>query len=107
MVHPRDSEQPIEVAQLPVRVGLIETLHRVVVEHRVARADQLVGPADVVQQLPVVRRPGERGQVRARCLRGASEQWNAWHATRTLRRRTTAWPGSMPSAIAMSSTSYW
>ena len=63
MVHAGNGEVAEEVADLHVRVGARELVHGLVVARRVAGAVQLVGPAYVLEQLPVVRRACEGGEV--------------------------------------------
>ena len=63
MHHPTNGEQTIEVGDIQVRIGLRERMHGLVVVHRVARADELVGPSYVVDELPVVRGCSEGREV--------------------------------------------
>lgn len=64
VVHAGHEEEAVVVVDVHRRVRARELVDGGVVVDAVARADELVRPADVLQQLPVVLRPRERGQVR-------------------------------------------
>lgn len=69
MVHAGRGEEAVEVVDVHAPAAKGVRAHGVVVVEAVARADDLVREADVVQQLAVVRRRGERAQVRVDRLR--------------------------------------
>ena len=64
MFHPGDGEQPIVVINVYTgQIGDRKVLDAVVIVYAAARADDLVGPPNVVQELSVLLRPSEYSQV--------------------------------------------
>ena len=54
MLHATDSEKSVEVVDVHFRVLGHETMDRLIIVYGVSRADQLVGPPHVVDELPIV-----------------------------------------------------
>lgn len=54
MVHTRDDEEAVEVVDVHLRVRLRELVDGLVIVDGIAGADELVCPADVLDELPVV-----------------------------------------------------
>ena len=69
MSHTGEKEQTIEIVDVEVGMLVHEGMHGFVVMNRVAWADELIRPADVMDDLPIVSAPSESGEVRFDCLR--------------------------------------
>ena len=54
VLHPTNREEAVEVVNLELRVLRHESVHSLIVVNGVPRADELIRPTDVVDQLPVV-----------------------------------------------------
>ena len=54
MLHPTNREEAVKVVNLELRVLRHESMHSLIVVNGVPRADELIRPTDVVDQLPVV-----------------------------------------------------
>ena len=63
MHHTTYGEETIEIVNIHARVLVHEGMHSLVIVERVARADELVCPADVLDDLAIVRRASESGDV--------------------------------------------
>ena len=76
MSHTREKEQTIETVDVEVGMLVHERVHGFVVMNRVAWADELIRPADVVDDLPIVSGPSESGEVRFDCLRTCQQSYH-------------------------------
>ena len=70
MLHPSDSEETIEVVNVQLRMLSHKRLYGVVIVYRIARADELVCPSDVLDDLPIVGQVGELSNI---CFDGLGE----------------------------------
>ena len=88
VLHTANSEQAIEVVDLHGGMFCHETVHCLVVMHRVSGTDELICPSDVVDDFPIVGRTSEFRDVRVDGLRrelsgqgrGAQGNRSAYHS---------------------------
>ena len=98
VLHTANSEQAIEVVDLHGGMFCHETVHCLVVMHRVSRTDELICPANVVYKLPIVGRAGEPRNVWVDCL--CEDECDVGTEMSGIRRQkpTLVRPGSISSA---------
>lgn len=64
MRHTRHRKQTVRIIDVQVGIGLHERMNGLIEMYRIAYADELVRPPNILQDLSLARRTNERSQIR-------------------------------------------